>query len=317
MGLSQGKPAMTACVEPARGNICAIVVTYFPDAHFGERLGKIKQQVGHTVIVDNTGEANPSVLLQTLDCTDAEIIRNKENLGIGEALNQGMARAIQLGFPWTITFDQDSWVRPELAETLIDIYKQQVQPETVGIIGSNIEDENIKASPNKYQPGGPNYTEIGAAITSGSLMCAKVFGIAGPFRADFFIDLVDIEYCLRLRKMGFTILNSKAPLMVHALGAATLVSFGGEMTGLSLVLTNRSPLRRYYMTRNAILVATSYFAVAPKWAIRTFASVFAFALLKIPLEKQARARKFLATLWGAVDAVRGTTGRANARWLYE
>src|ERR1700690_808182 len=114
MGLSQGKPAMTACVEPARENICAIVVTYFPDAHFGERLDKIKQQVAHTVIVDNTGEANPSVLLQTLDCTDAEIIRNKENFGIGEALNQGMARAIQLGFPWTITFDQDSWVRPGL-----------------------------------------------------------------------------------------------------------------------------------------------------------------------------------------------------------
>src|SRR5579859_4791044 len=123
--LAQNKNAQT---HPRRENICAIFVTFFPDALFAQRIEKIRKQVGKILIVDNTADANCRPSSQHLGIAEIEIIHNKENLGVGEALNQGLARAIQLGYPWAITFDQDSWAHDDLIICLISIAQQQSRP---------------------------------------------------------------------------------------------------------------------------------------------------------------------------------------------
>ncbi len=311
------KSSPTVVVRPSRENICAIVVTFFPDALFPERLDRIRQQVGKVVIVDNTPDTQRSAPSQHLKGSDIELIQNRENLGIAQALNQGMSRAIQLGNKWVITFDQDSWVHTDLITTLIAICEQQPQPELVGIIGCNFEDENTHLSPMKHKIDGPPFSEVETVITSGSLMSAAVFSKAGPFRSDFFIDFVDHEYCLRLRKLGYKVIVASNPLMIHALGASTMLGVTRGEGKFTLVLTNRSPLRRYYITRNGLIVAKAYFSVAPVWALRTVAGILGFALIKIPFEKTARWTKFRATVYGALDGLRARTGEARNSWLEE
>jgi len=304
-------------LSPQKQDICAIIVTYFPDAEFVQREERIRKQVGRVLIVDNTPDAKLGVPTKMLKSSGIEIIQNNENLGVGAALNLGMARANELGFRWAITFDQDSWVHDELVTKLIEIYVRQPRPELVGIIGCNFEDENTRKSPFKYDEDGPVFLETRTVITSGSLISAAVFYAAGSFRSDFFIDFIDHEYCLRLRKLGYRVLVSTAPLMVHALGAATPFDLGRGPARLSLVLTNRSPLRRYYMTRNGLLVARLYIVEAPIWVIRNVASILGFALLKIAFEKNRRLKKFWGTLYGAFDGLRSKTGKATASWLQE
>lgn len=301
-------------MDLSKENICAIVVTYFPDDHFIERLDKIRRQVGKTVIIDNTGSAESSPVLAAIGVVGTEIIRNKENVGIGEALNQGLARAMALGCDWAVTFDQDSQIRPDLVQTLIGIYARQPKPELVGVVGCNFELENTGTSPHKKEMNGLLFIDTEAVITSGSLMSLAVFSAAGPFRSDFFIDFVDHEYCLRLRKLGYRVLMAVAPLMIQPLGDASSYRLGGT-AGIPLVLTNRSPLRRYYMTRNGLLVAISYFSIAPAWVLKTVVSLLLFSVLKIPLEGTARWEKLRATLAGAIDAFRSRTGKARAAWL--
>jgi rhamnosyltransferase len=317
MERSRPKLPERTLIGPAKQNICAIVVTYFPDEHFGERLEKIYSQVGKIIIIDNTVEESRGALSQSTVHDDIEIVINNENVGIGAALNQGVSRAIKLGFEWVITFDQDSWVHPDLVKILISIYDQQSRPELVGVIGCNFEDENTHTTAMKHLVGGPKFVETQTVITSGSLLSIPTLKKVGPFRSDFFIDFIDYEYCLRLLQSGYTVIVSTAPLMKHALGCATLLSVESRVGRLSLVLTNRSPLRRYYMTRNGLLVAKTYFLVAPKWALRSLASLLGFAVLKIPWEKDSRARKFWATIVGAFDALRSKTGKAQASWLEE
>jgi rhamnosyltransferase len=301
---------------PKKEKICAILVTYFPDTHFVERLERIREQVGKIIIVDNTTDPACGVSSLAL-LSSVEIIQNRENLGVGAALNQGVAHAIGLGYPWVITFDQDSWVHEDLVTTSIGIYEQQPRPELVGIIGCNFEDENTHTAAIRFKHNEPNFAETDTVITSGSLLSAGAFSAAGPFRSDFFIDFIDHEYCLRLLKLGYKVLIATAPLMVHALGAATTVTMENGAGRFSLVLTNRSPLRRYYMTRNGVLVAKMYFAVAPKPIFRILGTLLGFSLLKIPLEKTGRWKKFCATLFGLFDALRGRTGKASARWTGE
>jgi rhamnosyltransferase len=169
----------------------------------------------------------------------------------------------------------------------------------------------------KFSPGEPIFRETVAVITSGSLLSVATFTKVGPYRSDFFIDFVDHEYCLRLRQLGYKVVISTAPLMVHAMGAGTVISRDSKVGRLSLHLTNRSPLRRYYMTRNGLLVARKYFAVAPLWVLMSMTSLLLLALLKIPWEGSARWKKFSATIYGAFDALRAKTGKAQASWLSE
>lgn len=258
--------------------------------------------------MDNTADPSRTAFPQRLLSLEVEILRNAENVGIAAALNQGLARAIELGYKWAMTFDQDSWARPNLVATLIEIVEQQPHPELVGIVGCNFEHESIELSSVTPKRTATSFSEVQTVITSGSLLSEAVFYAAGPFRSDFFIDFVDHEYCLRLRKLGYKVLTANAPLMVHALGDPTTFTFDKNGT-FSLILTNRSPLRRYYMARNGLAVARTYFRVAPLWALRTVASVLAFAILKIPFEQSARWTKIRATLRGALDAFRRRSGK--------
>jgi rhamnosyltransferase len=307
----------TAPIVPSRKNICAIVVTYFPDFQFVARLDRIQQQVAQVIVIDNTDNPAPGIFPEVTGRPGIEVIRNGQNLGIGAALNQGLARAMELGYGWAITFDQDSWVRPELVTTLLDIYVAQPDRGKIGVIGCNIQDENILESPRKFSSDSPIFVEIESVITSGSLMPLAAFSAAGLFRSDFFIDFVDCEYCLRLRKLGYKVLMSTAPLMTHALGAATRVNFGIGIVSIPFVRSNRPSLRRYYMTRNVIIVGKEYFATAPRWVLVSLIRVLIFAPLKIPFERTARLKRFRATLRGAFDALRSKTGKAQDAWLRE
>ena len=289
-------------------------MTYFSDDEFSQRLEKIRTQVGAVIVVDNTDDPGVNGKLQLPSHQSIEIIRNERNLGIAAALNQGMSRAIDLGFTWTITFDQDTWVQPNLVATLLDIYQRQTSRERIGIIGCNYEDENVHRSPHKFT-GDRSFREVDVVITSGSLMPAALFSVAGPFREDLFIDFVDHEYCLRLRKLGYKVLSSTAPLMLHALGAATPVDINLGLGKIPFTLANRSALRRYYMTRNALLVARSYLTLTPIWVLRSLARVVLLAPLKIPFERSGRWNKFRATLLGAFDALRSKSGKATSTWL--
>ena len=295
---------------PNSFDICAIFVTFFPDARFLERLNLVRSQVSMAIVVDNTDGPTDFIA----EDSTLSIVRNGKNLGLGAALNQGIARATELGYNWAITFDQDSWAQPSLVQTLIDILQVQTRPELVGIVGCNFRDENTGLTLRRNK-GNAFFAEVESVITSGSLLSLSVFKKAGQFREDFFIDFVDHEYCLRLRKLGYRVVMALRPMMIHALGESETLQLGTDETNLALVLTNRSPLRRYYMTRNGLTIARMYFLDEPVWTTKSVIGLVPFALAKLPLESGAHWKKFRAILAGIADAFRKKTGPSTHTWL--
>jgi rhamnosyltransferase len=69
-----------------------------------------------------------------------------------------------------------------------------------------------------------------------------------------FIDSVDHEYCLRLRKEGYDVIRLNTAVLYHSLGN---ISYH-KVFGLLLKTTNHSAARRYYITRNRLFVMTRY-----------------------------------------------------------
>jgi len=243
-------------------NICAIVVTYFPDSGFKGRLRKILEQVKQVIIIDNgtTGDSLSTIDMALQGKTDINLIKNGENLGIAVALNQGVRQALKYGFLWVVTFDQDSIPQPNMVKKMVEAWKAYPRPEKLMVVGC---EAIFKKCPSLFSSihDDESWAEVSYVITSGSLICKKAFEDVGYFNESLFIDYVDVEYCLRLKSRGYSIIQVHNALLLHGLGKITECNFFGR----NVHPTHHNPVRRYYRFRNAILLHKAYKKAFPVW----------------------------------------------------
>ena len=96
------------------------------------------------------------------------------------------------------------------------------------------------------------------AITSGNLVRVSVFDQIGLYDEGFFVDCIDFDFCLRLRRAGYSIYRVPAAMMEHQLGDPV-----GLPKGVQKYYARHSPVRRYYMYRNFMYMAERYFFTFP------------------------------------------------------
>ena len=126
------------------------------------------------------------------------------NAGLGVGYNQIMQTAVVRGLSWVVLFDQDSTPSPGMTLSLLGRFRRLMEagqrPSVVG--------------PRPISPDGTAYktpdtfgvSKVGQSdallqtlflISSGSLTHTQAYRDIGPFREDFFIDAIDIEWCMR------------------------------------------------------------------------------------------------------------------------
>jgi len=250
-----------------RKDVCAVVVAYHPGEDLEGRIDGISRQVDRIVIVDNhSSPENAGVLDRLAARTDVHLIRNERNLGVAAALNEGVRWAGRHGYAWAFLFDQDSAIAEDALATLGEVLESCGERDELAVIGCNYRDINadILHYPDE-SPSGVSWRERKTVITSGSLLPVRAYDRIGPFRDAFFIDHVDDEYCLRARKMGYRVISTCKPVMLHSVGATTIHRLLWKKPGTS----NHAPFRRYYMTRNHVILIKEYLAVEPRWVFDT------------------------------------------------
>ncbi len=137
-------------------------------------------------------------------------------------------------------------------------------------------------------------------MTSGCLLSLDAYREVGPFRDDLFIDFVDNEYCLRLRKMGFQVLRANGAMLQHSVGDTH--KYG------PFIATNHSPLRRYYKTRNRFWVFREYVKDFPGHCLFDLVRLVKEIVSIILFEGEKLAK--LRMMWrGWCDFLRGRFGR--------
>jgi len=295
-------------LPPSAADVCAVVVAYFPDEGFEERLRTILLQVARLVVVDNTPDAislSPEIKAvwgERLHC-----IANHANRGVAAALNQGLEYALQIGCKWLLTLDQDTRCYPGIVATLLRVH-EACEPGAAVIGGNYFDTQNLQL---KVATGGDaECLEQKTVITSGSLVDADVARAVGGFREDYFIDQVDHEFCLRVRAHGYRVVISRKPVMEHSVGRS-----GGVKLPLFGILPNHPPLRKYYIARNTVVTVAKYWRREPDWCLRRSVRLLLGLLFMSTLEQQrlAKARAFAA---GFMDGVRRRMGPCCREWLY-
>jgi rhamnosyltransferase len=142
-------------------------------------------------------------------------------------------------------------------------------------------------------------------ITAGSLLAVGAALAVGGFREDFFIDFVDIELCLRLRHAGLRVIRSSAPTIQHEVGQPRR----HRLLNREVTATHHNALRRYYMTRNRVIVWQEYLGRERSFVLHDMKR-FAKELVKLVLFEDGRTRKLLQLARGLAD---GLTCRTRAR----
>jgi rhamnosyltransferase len=84
---------------------------------------------------------------------------------------------------------------------------------------------------------------VDSPISSGTLYRVDALKAIGGFNESYFIDFVDHDCHLRLRKAGFTLWWEKNAEMFHQLGAIQRMTDSG-------LWIEHEPFRYYYMARN-------------------------------------------------------------------
>ncbi len=298
--------------RPERGNVCAVIVTYRPGPELDRLVEMLATQVGGVVVVDNSADSAVAETLRSVTRPlSAHLVLNPQNLGVAAALNVGVQWAMAQGYHWVLTMDQDSTPAPHLVDGLVAAFDACEYRDRLGAIGANYVAGPASAPTHRaaWFRGHP-WRECTTVITSGTMLPVAACAAVGPFREAFFIDSVDHDYCLRLRAKGHRVILTREVLMTHAVGEFKRV----RVMGTPIAHSDEPPLRRYYITRNRLVLIGEYAVREPRWALGEVRRLAQEAVLMLLFER-ARRRKLLAMALGIWHFARHRQGALDARGL--
>jgi rhamnosyltransferase len=284
-------------------SICAVIVTYHPNADMVANLSTIYAQVQGMVVVDNGSTPEElAPLRKAANKQGFHVIENNENLGIAEALNQAVHWAMSQGFLWVILFDQDSKITEGFLDAMLETWQSHPHREKVASLHPRYVEPGTGIEPRirRAADGGPF-----VSITSGALMPTWIFDKIGYFASEYFIDEVDTEYCLRIRAAGYLLADSREAVLLHSVGHPRYAF----LFGFRFRPTHHSAMRRYYISRNRIAVYRKYFTVFPGWTLHAIHEATKDTVKSL-IGEDDRSRKFKYFLHGTWD---GFTGRMGKR----
>jgi rhamnosyltransferase len=289
-------------------NIAAIVVFYNPI--YEDVLKNLESYATHCdqlIIVDNSTQCTKK-LINTIDSKyNLCYINNNDNLGIATALNIGCDKAIQLGYDWTLTMDQDSeFVNfKQYKECLFMHYNSK---EIAIIAVDNICLTSYKKELSKFfdkkfiEDYAENHMreliakssvfqniEVDFVITSGNFLNLKLFNKIGRFEDKLFIDEVDFDYCAKCLINNYKIIKFINIKIIHQLG--------NYVNGIN----QHNYMRKYYIFRNNLYMASKYGKKFPTYSYKKVLILFKKSLSYILRKEEDKYKKVKSMLMAISD----------------
>jgi len=319
---------MVTDVENGISKIASVIVTYNNGDNIEKLLDSLFTQskpIEEIIVVDNASSDGTLQMVKER-FPQVTLLANASNTGVGGGYAQGMEYAYQKGYEWIWLLDGDSLPQTSALEELAKAFTglRPVHPE-IGILASSpvipltgIRWDGflwkdrfkrfLKEIPYSNKP-----SSVDSVISSGSLVNRAVIETAGLPRADFFMDFVDHEYNLRVRRRGYEIIYVPNSVIYHDIGTSppTLSRIGRVVARF---IKNRdpgaihSPWRYYYMMRNELYTFWHEF--------RNYKALFYFMLLVIARIAQMylyndedKIQKIKYILLGIRDGFKGKLGK--------
>ncbi len=240
---------MTQSPHPAERPVLAAVVTaYHPDERLAAVIDAALTSCAAVIVADNTPGDAPSLADQLVD-PRVRVLRSGHNRGLAGALNLGLDH-LPAEAEAVLFLDQDSVLPTELVAGLL----AHLEDPAIGVVGPTPVDAETGG---RYERGAERHGSLDdrpSIITSGMLVRRAALDAVGRFREDFFVDCVDSDFCLRVRKGGSRVVRDAALLLPHSIGSGRDHRVGP----LTVRVLHYPPWRHYWIARNGLVLSREY-----------------------------------------------------------
>jgi GT2 family glycosyltransferase len=275
-------------------SVCAVIVTF-------NRLETLKTALSHIlaqtvkpetiIIVDNNSSDGTQEYLKTFENHDTiKCLYMTSNLGSAGAISHAMIYGLTLNeYDYFWVLDDDTFYEKNALMELIE----SIESSNFAMIG--LHGALIRFGKKRPVKPGIKLQQADYALIDGALIKSKAIRVAGPVSEKFFMMCDDHEYCMRLRKHGYTIGVLKS-------GADNRLYLGGQGK-----FTRATLWRGYYSARNHMLIIRDYFS---------FINLLGYILLQIKLlvaalvyapDRFKRVKFRLIGIWHGIRGIGGKT----------
>lgn len=223
--------------------IYAGIVTYNPELErLKDNISAIQNQVSYVAIFDNGSNNIEDVKALASTFTNLEVLVSKENIGIAAALNRLMQWGNEKKYDWMLSLDQDSVCSKDF---VFKMEQYLTVEQNLGVVAPVIVDRNIGVVGHNPKT---EYEHVNTCITSGAFSRISAWKKIGEYDESMFIDSVDFEYCYRMRKCGYGVIQVRNVHLLHEIGK----SERKKVLFWTIDVKNHSAFRKYYMARNNV-----------------------------------------------------------------
>ena len=250
--------------------LVATVVLYLTNKQGAEKvienINSYAPFVEKIYIVDNSPFDNSDVIAKV---QNGVYIPNLKNLGIAAALNKGCEMALNDGYEWILTMDQDSSFKSDALNNFLQLFEKHYS-----------DNQNIKSFAPEQNDSGKNIIAISKwirfnilspikrkilgipkksvnpvesvnyVITSANIIHLPTWEKVGRFDEKLFIDEVDHDFCIRLKLHGYEIVKFNTCFVEHTLGKRKITLFPKY--------NYQSDFRLFYIFRNLMIENARY-----------------------------------------------------------
>jgi rhamnosyltransferase len=235
--------------------IAAVLTAYHPDDRLAAVVASSLVGCSVVIVVDNTPAGFPT-LAAKLDDPRVTVVPVGRNLGVGGALNLGVA-ALPADADAVLLLDQDSVLPEGLVAGLAAHLESDLR---VGVAAPTPWDAEHDAP---YNFGTARKTVEGrpVVITSGMLVRRECVERC-PFRADLFNDFVDLAFCVDVRRAGYGVVQDFTLRLSHSMGIRREHRIGPA----KIRVIHYPPWRHYWIARNGMQFVRDYERRRPQGA---------------------------------------------------
>ncbi|OPL12213.1 MAG: hypothetical protein AVO38_04100 [delta proteobacterium ML8_D] len=245
-------------------DVLSLVVTYQGEETIPKLIESCLFETGYPVsrilVIDNDSSDETVNRLQSYRNGLLSVLEMPRNVGVAAAYNLGLERALDLGVSWLFILDQDSvcgkGLLAQLLKTGLCLKEEGRKVGAVCPMVKSIKFPDIIHLPYIWDSrgfipvdvsmtSGDILVQIDSCLTSGTLYNVKALKSVQGFREDYFIDFVDHECHMRLRRQGWEIWWDRKCELLHNLGRRQ------KQTEHGLWVEHNSE-RYYYMARNML-----------------------------------------------------------------
>lgn len=280
--------------------LAAVVTAYHPDERLAAVVEAALTSCATVIVADNTPGDAPS-LADKLDDPRVRVLRSGHNRGLAGALNVGLDELP--GDAEAVLFlDQDSVLPAELVAGLA----AHLDDPAIGVVGPTPVDAETGG---RYERGADRHETLDdrpSIITSGMLVRRACLEAVPRFREEFFVDCVDTDFCLRVRRSGSRVVRDAALILPHAIGSGRDHRLGP----LTVRVLHYPAWRHYWIARNGLVLSREF--AGERSFVLNNALFMARWLLVTALFDDRRRASVPAVLQGLVH---GLTGRVSRKRL--